>query len=379
MDKITVLMIGITETAGGVESYIMNLYRNIDRSKFQFYFIKRRNSKLAYESEIENLGGIIIENCPSRHDVFDYYRFYKSLFKKIRFDAVYYNTCDIMSMDFLIFAKKANVRIRIIHAHSTKNMIEQNFYHKISEKWCRKHLHKYANCYFACSKNAGNWMFNDIDYKIIPNGIDISKYHFNIKKRLKCRKELGINEEKLISCVGRLSETKNLFFAIDIEEQLIEIEPQAKLVLIGAGELENELKNLVIEKGLQDKVIFTGAVDNVYEWMSAIDCLIMPSLFEGLPFVLVEAQAAGLKCIVSSNVSNEANITGLVEYLDLEEGAKKWAERALISCDEERINVDQKLIDKGYSIQTTANTISKMIENSLIKKYENINSRKIAE
>lgn len=361
MKKVKVFMIGYSSNKGGVESYISNLTNQLDHTKFE----------IIYSLPIMEIDGKKWVRPQNRHNYLHYKSFWKKFYRENHFDAVYYNTCDVVSIDQLKFAK-AYVPIRIIHSHNSGNQQEigkeMSYFHKVSEKKNRKNLHKYATHFFACSKLAGDWMFDGRDYEIIHNGIDISKYHFDSEKRNKCRKKIGIDDEKLIGCIGRLSPQKNPFFTLDIAAEFIQQDPTAKLVMIGDGKLASELRDKIKEKGLVDKVILTGAVDNVYEWMSAIDCLIMPSLFEGLPFVLVEAQAAGLKCVVSSNVSEEANITGLVEYLNLESGAAKWAETALAACTTQRPNVDKELIDAGYSIQTTAETVSKAIETALHKK-----------
>lgn len=358
---IRVFIIGMSTDKGGVESYIQNLCSNLSDLEYEFVYcwpiIKIGNKEWI---------------CPkNRHNYLNYCNFWKKFYRENAFDVVYYNTCDVVSIDQLIFAKNAGVSVRIIHAHNTGNQQSINqkmsLFHRISEKMSRNNIHKYATHFFACSKVAGDWMFDNRDYKIIKNGINISKYHFNPKWHTQCRERIGSEDGKLIGYIGRLDPQKNPLFAIKIVEEMTHQNPTAKFVMIGDGELASEVKFKIKEHGLEDNVILTGAVDNVYEWMSAIDCLIMPSLFEGLPFVLVEAQAAGLRCIVSSNVSEEANITGLVEYMDLEDGAAKWAEKALVACDSQRENVDQQLIEAGYSIQATADIVSKIIKASLHK------------
>lgn len=201
-------MIGITYTAGGVESYIMNILRNISSDEFQFYFPKWNDRCIAYEKEIRSMGNLIVENCPTRHEVGRYFSFYKRLFETYKFDAVYYNTCDIMGIDPLIFAKQAGVPIRIIHSHCSENMFHHTLYHKLSEKWCRANLHKYATSYLACGEQAGKWMFNEHPFTVIKNGVSVERFKFHEEKRVRIRKELEIDSQFVVGFVGRLTPPK---------------------------------------------------------------------------------------------------------------------------------------------------------------------------
>lgn len=352
---IRIFMVGYSENKGGVEAYIINLNENMDHEKYEVIY---------------NMPEMIIDGKKwvrpkNRHNYLKYRSFWKRFYKENHFDVLYLNTCDVVSIDALKFAKAAGIPIRIIHAHNSGNQqgIEHkmSLFHRLSEKFSRKNLHKYATHYFACSKVAGDWMFDGREYRVVQNGINTNKYRFNKENRDKCRKMLGICNEELIGCIGRLSPQKNPLFTVEIASKIIEKNPSAKVVMIGGGELFDDVNKIIKKKGLERKVILTGAVDNVNEWMSAIDCLLMPSLFEGLPFVLIEAQAAGLPCIVSSTVSEEANITGLVEYVSLEENSEEWTEKVLLACKKVRIDCTQQLIDSGYSIGDTAKIVSNII------------------
>ncbi|MGN0572521.1 MAG: glycosyltransferase [Acutalibacteraceae bacterium] len=358
---IKIFMIGMSTDKGGVEAYIANLCSCLDKRKYEITYCWP-------EMVIDGKRWI----CPAnRHNYIKYRAFWKKFYRENRFDVLYMNTCDVVSIDQLKFAKMAGIPVRIIHSHSTANQQEvgqkMSLFHRLSEKSSRANLHRYATHLFACSKSAGDWMFDGRDYRIIKNGISMEKYGFNPDNRSKIRKNHGIENEALIGVVGRLDPPKNPLFSVDIAEATVSKNPNAKIVFIGDGELRAEVENRIAEKNIKDNVILTGAVDNVNEWLSAIDCILMPSLFEGLPFALVEAQAAGLHCVVSSAVSDEANITGLVEYLDLDESTEKWAETALSAAKKERVDNTRQLIDAGYSIAETAKAVSEIIENSLGK------------
>ena len=356
-----VLFIGMTTNYGGVETYILNLFLNIDKTKYECYFPKF-NGKVAYYDVLKKEGAQFVELAFSRRNYIKYRKCWMDLLSKYKFDAIYFNTCDIVSIDKLKFAKKKNVPIRIVHAHNSGIQQKVNIFHKISEKISRRNLGKYATCYFACSQSAGDWMFDKHSYQVIHNGIDLLKYKFDVGKRNNVRSRYEINEGKLVGCVGRLSPQKNPLFAEKIAEVVTKLDSDAMFVFVGDGELANQVKDIVKEKNLEDKSIFAGVVDNVNEWMSALDCLVMPSLFEGLPFVLVEAQAAGLPCVVSSTVSKEANITGLLQFIDLDSSEKVWGETILKACRNDRKDYLNQLVAAGYSIENTAKEVCEIIE-----------------
>lgn len=357
---IRIFMIGMSTDKGGVEAYITNLCSKLDKEKYEVVFCW---------PEMQIDGKLWI--CPSnRHNYLKYVRFWRKFYKENHFDVLYLNTCDVVSIDQLKFAKSAGIPIRIIHSHNTNNQQgiqrKMSSFHQLSERRNRQTLHQYATHLFACSQTAGDWMFDGRAYHIIKNGIQLSKYQFDYEKRVRIREKFGYSEERLVGIIGRLDPQKNTFFAVRILETLL-LRDRIKAVFVGDGEQRFEVETVVKNAGLEQKIRFVGAVDNVNEWMSAIDCLLMPSLFEGLPFVLVEAQAAGLPCVISSAVSEEANLTGLVEYIDLTEETEVWADRILEACQKERLDTTQQLIDAGYSITETAKTVSEIIEKSLEK------------
>lgn len=351
-----IFMVGYSTDKGGVESYIVNLCSQLLKEKYE----------VIYDWPKMEIDGKTWIRPRNRHNYIAYKKFWNRFFKENHFDVLYYNTCDIVSIDMLNFAKKAEVPVRIIHSHNTGNQEEIdkeiNIVHKLMEKSNRKNIHKFATHLLACSKSAGDWMFGKHSYQVIHNGIDLPKYKFDVKKRNDVRSQYGISEGKLFGCVGRLDPQKNPIFAEKIAEVVIKLNSDTTFVFVGDGELANKVKSIVKANNLEDKIIFLGAVDNVNEWMSALDCLVMPSLFEGLPFVLVEAQAAGLPCVVSSTVSKEANFTGLLQFIDLDSSEKVWAESILKVCGIERKDYMEKLVEAGYSIKNTAKEVCEIIE-----------------
>lgn len=355
-------MIGMSTDKGGVEAYIMNLCGNMDSSKY----------KIIHCWPTIEIDGKKWVCPPNRHNYLKYRAFWKRFYTENKFDVVYANVCDIVSIDHIKFAKSAGIPVRIIHSHNAGNQLELEkklgLVHRIAEKRNKKTIDSYATNLLACSESAGEWMFGNKEFTIVKNGISLQEYSFDKVSGNNLRERYGIREKKVIGVVGRLDPQKNPLYTSEILRKLIEKNSDYVGVFIGDGALKEQLKEKIIQYDMQNKILLIGAVDNVNEWMSAIDCILMPSLFEGLPFVLVEAQAAGVPCVVSSTVSEEANITGMIEYVSLDEKPEIWAEKLKCACEKNRYDLSEKLIDSGYSIADTADKVSKIIEESLNKK-----------
>ncbi len=354
-------MIGHTGKKGGVETYIDNLSDTLE------------GFEIIYNRPEMNINGTVWRRPKNRHHYFQYRAFWNRFFRENRFDVLYYNTCDVVSIDMLTFAKKAGIPVRIIHSHNsgTQQAIcrKPSLFHRLTEQYNRKVLDQYATHFFACSRVAGDWMFDGRPYTVIKNGIHISKYSFSEKKRRILRQSLGLENELLVGIVGRMSPSKNPSLSVRILHSLIKKLPDANAVFLGDGELRQQTEDAVREARIQDNVHFLGNVNNVNEWLSAMDVLLMPSLFEGLPFALVEAQANGLPCIVSSAVSGEADLTGLIQFVDLREAPQKWADRILQADTQSRPDTHRQLIDAGYSIEDTASFVGEILSDGLKKQY----------
>ena len=356
---IRIFMVGFSPNKGGVESYIVNLTEQLDSSEFE----------VILEMPEMIIDGKTWKRPKNRHNYIKYFLFWKKFFSENHFDVLYLNTCDIVSIDDLMFAKSAGIPVRIIHSHSTGNQQaigrQLSLFHQLMEKHNRKTLDKYATHLFACSKEAGEWMFDGRPFEVIKNGVCLSKYVFSDYYRINLRKRYEFDNAKIIGVIGRISPVKNPLFAIRIIEELSKTEPYIYAVFLGDGELKPQAEAAVNEASLESVVSFMGAVDNVNEWLSAIDVLLMPSLFEGMPFVLVEAQAAGLPCVVSDAVSPEANITGCIHYVGLGEPISEWVHNILDAFNKSRQNNNAVLINSGYSIEDTANKVSEIIKSEI--------------
>jgi len=340
---------------GGVESCIMNYYRNIDRSKVQFDFFVESESKIVDRKKLEEMGGKVVIIPPYTH-LFKYIKTLKKLFKEGNYDIVHSNM-NALSVFTLYAAKKAGIKIRIAHSHSTSN--KREWKKNIIKNLLRPFSKRYATHYFACSELAGRWLFGDKTYeqgkvKIINNAIELERFKFDPEIRKQMREELGVDKSYVIGHIGRFCEQKNHTFLIDIFNEVQKKLPEAKLLLIGNGELYDEIVAKVNELNLKDKVIFAGVHKHPERYYDAMDCFILPSIYEGLGMVLIEAQACGLPCVASTEVPTSAKILDNTEFLDLKQPISVWAEEIEKSKGYARFSDISKISDSGYDITKEA-------------------------
>ena len=339
---------------GGVESFIMNYYRNIDRERIQFDFIIDSDSTVVPRKEIENLGGRIIE-VPPYQQIFKYIKALKKVFKENNYKIVH-SHLNSLSLFPLYCAWKVKVPIRIAHSHSTTN--KKEWKKDLVKNVLKRFSKMFSNQYFACSEHAAKWLFGKRTFDrgkiiIIHNAIDVEKFKYNEKIRKEIRKKLNIENKLVLGNVGRFMKQKNHDFLIDVFNEMHRENKDTVLLLIGEGPLENEIKKKVNLLGLEDCVYFLGIVNNVNEYMQAMDILVFPSLYEGLGMVLVEAQTAGLKCITSTEVPREVELTELIEFISLKEPIEIWKKSISESKNINRENeVVTSISEKNYNIKT---------------------------
>lgn len=330
---------------------LMNYYRHMDREKIQFDFLEHRRDRAAYDDEIESLGGRIFRLPRLNPLSSDYFHALNAFFAAHPEYRIVHSHLDCMSAYPLCAAKNAKVPVRIAHAHSTSQDRNWKLVFKLISK---KLISLYTTDLFACSADAGEWMFGTKDVHILPNAIDIERYAFNLLIRNQTKKALGLDDAFVIGHVGRFSAVKNHSFLTDIFAQIKRQEPNSKLLLVGAGSEMQAVQQKVKTLGLGADVIFTGVRNDVANLMQAMDVFVFPSLYEGLGIVLIEAQAAGLPCVVSDTIPREAYLTDLVTAEKLSSSVEKWAEKILKKRDFPRTDRRDEIAAHGFDITTEA-------------------------
>lgn len=324
-EPMRVLMVMTSMDRGGMETFTMNVYRAIDRSKVQFDFLLHRDFKGAYDDEIERLGGKIYH--VRRQNPFDP-RYWMALNKFFDHHAyrVVHVQLDCLSAEPLFAAAKHGSIVRIAHSHSSRQ--DRDFKYPI-KLLCKPFIKYAATDLFACGYEAGKWMFGTDDFEIIRNCIDVDSCAFDPAVRTETRRELCIPVgAPVIGHVGRFVPAKNHFFLLEMFSHLLREQPEALLILVGDGPLREEAERKSKELGIEHSVKFLGVRSDVARLMQAFDCFVMPSVYEGLPMVLVEAQAAGLPCVISDSIPSDCDIySGSIERENLDAGYEIWSER----------------------------------------------------
>lgn len=361
---IRILQIVTNMNRGGLETMIMNYYRNIDRTKIQFDFLVHRTEEGAYDKEIQELGGKIYH--VSR--LIPWSRRYKKelcdFFEQHPEYKIVHVHQDCLSSVALQCAKKSNVPVRIAHSHNSSQ--DKNIKYLI-KLFYRNSIPKYATGLLACGKAAGDWMFCGAEYKVLPNAIDLNKYEYQKNVEQKVRSELRLENKFVLGHVGRFHKVKNHDFLIDIFAKCYEKNKDARLLLVGDGIEREHIIDKVKQLGLQEVVQLLGVRDDVNQLLQAMDVFVFPSLYEGLPVTLVEAQATGLPCVISDTISDECILEkSLVTYHSLEEHVEEWAETVLNCSKLKRMNCSEKIQEAGYDIVEGA----KMLQEYYLARWE---------
>jgi len=347
-----ILHVVTTMNRGGIESMLMNLYRKIDRENFQFDFLVHRKEKGAFDDEIRELGGNIYY-VPAINP-FHHRKYLKALddfFREHKYNIVH-SHINTFSMYVLRAAKKANVNCRIAHAHTDKIEFDKKFFFKL---YCKKKLEKHLTHRFACGEKAGKWLFNKNDFTILNNAIDLHKFQFNEEDKFLYRNQLGLNNSFVLGHIGHFSKVKNHSFIIDLFAEIVKESENSKLILIGDGKGKKSIEEKVNGLGLSPKVLFLGVRKDIPELLSCMDVFVFPSIFEGLPVTLIEAQANGIHIIASDSITEKAQLTDLIHFFSLKENAACWANEILKYKDGyERKSYWSELQNAGYDVRTTA-------------------------
>lgn len=351
-------------SANGIETFLVNVLKKIDKTKYDITVVIAIDEgvECLHEKTVTDMGIRVIHagDLDSVKKKFSYIKNVKKFLFSEHFDIAHSNM-DLLNGITLCIAKRCGIPVRICHAHNSKSQYAPSgrfagLKRFVQKAYCTvmKLMIKFSSTeLLACSDVASKYFYDDKKSTIIFNGIATDEFNFSGDTRAYRKLFNAENGEKLLVSVGRLSMQKNPVFAAEIISEFKKIRTDFKYIWVGGGELEAEARQRVRELGIADKVVFTGVRTDVKEILACCDCFLMPSLFEGLPFSLIEAQAAGLPCIVSDTVTKEADL-GLTEYLSLKSGAENWARVINKTLDMPRKKVNAQrlaLFDIGYTVQ----------------------------
>ncbi len=358
-----VLQVFTIMNRGGAESMIMNYYRKIDRSKVQFDFLVFRKEKAVFDEEIQELGGRLYKlNAINPFFPKNAYEELRSFFKEHNQYTVIHSHLNTFSCFPLKIAKEFGVPRRIAHAHIAMTKLDVKSIltleegvggtlKKIIKLQLRKRIHKYTTHYFSCGEKAGNWLFGEKTKQVLMNNaIDVEKFKFNRAIAKDYREKFNITNELIIGHVGRFDNQKNHTFLLEIFAAILEAAPNCKLYLIGDGPLKSKIERQAENLSIKGKIEFLGVRTDIPELSQMMDVFLFPSLYEGLPVTLVEAQAAGLRVFAADTITKEVRLSNLIEFIPLDKPAAYWAKKILETNPSERKDIKDEIIDNGYDI-----------------------------
>ena len=356
----------------GIETMLMNYYRYIDRSKIQFDFLCNKTKPGAYDDEIKSYGGRIY-HTPGLNPL--KYPQYLSYMKRLFDDHPEYKIIEAhngaLGVYALYAARKNNIPVRIFHAHGASITKDMKYPLKL---FCRSRLKNNINRNYTCGLAAAECYFGkkvveEGDYVLIPNAIEVEKFTYDASVREKIRKEFDLEGKKVVGHVGRFMKQKNHDFLIRVFSMICEKDDNAVLVLLGDGELMDDVRKLAESLGVGSRVMFAGNVNNVNEWYNAFDVFVLPSVWEGLPVVGVEAQANDLPCVFSNTITKEICLSKSVQFISLNDSYEEWADIILKAAEEKDRKDNAALITKNnYNIHYEA----KKLQQRYLNLYEEV-------
>ena len=349
---------------GGAESRIMDIYRHIDKEKVQFDFLIHQTKKGYYEEEIESLGGRIYR--VPRFKLYNILTYRKALREFFNANRRFANSnhgfefvCGHMTSTAAIYlpiAKKCGVPVTIAHARSAG--VDKGVKGVIT-RLLRRPLRKKCDYMFSCSMLAAESVFGKNNAKngrvtIVPNAIDAKLFIYDEEVRTRMRQKLSLEDKFVIGHVGRFHYAKNHEYLLAVFQKIAKQRENACLLLLGEGERMEEMKEKAAALGIADKVLFAGNQKEVWDYYQAMDFFLFPSRFEGLPGTVVEAQSAGLRCLISNTIAEEVKITELVTAYSIEEEPEKWAEYVLTHDKYDRENRYEQIAAAGFDVKAQA-------------------------
>lgn len=354
-----ILIEGMTDNMGGLEKFVYTLY-GILKDDYAIDFITV-DERIPFQDEFLENGSKIFRITPRYKSVIQYKKDIERVFSENGYDIFWFNKTTLSSFYSLKCAGKYQVRKVICHSHASKNLGSKATW--IMHMCNRKRAMKYVDYKIACSEEAAGWFYGDKidDVMILANGVDVDKYEPSEEVRTEKRKEFGLSDAFTIGHIGRISEVKNHKFLIRIFSELCK-EEDARLILCGDGPLLDDVRNQVKEEGIEDKVKFAGVRSDIPEILQSMDVMVFPSLHEGLPFALVEAQASGLPCVVSDTVSREVKLTDIVNFVSLDAPIEEWIKVISKYRDYVKVSKKTQLAEKGFDLDEMRKKVFEIID-----------------
>lgn len=363
---------------GGIEKFIFNLCGNIDREKYDIGLVVVNKVTDVYDEQFKKMGIQIIELLDEKITnpikrfkqgvpAFELY------LRAERVDIIHFNLSDSIDLLYVLLAKKYGVKVRILHSH---NSMANSRVKVIAHRMGMIFLKNTPNYFWACSHEAAMWLFpsrvyESGRYELIHNAIELDDFTYSNAVREEIRKKYGWADQFVVGHVGRFNAQKNHKFLVDVFEKIVDQNINSKLILVGSGQLREETENYVKEKGMQERVVFWGESDEVNRLLQGFDLFLLPSLYEGLPFVLVESQAAALPALVSDVITKDVNCTQYIDYYSLDKTAQEWAEKAIEihSNDKRRESPTIQLLEAGFDCKEMAERVDKLYREAYAEQY----------
>lgn len=344
---IRILQVVPNMNSGGIENYIMNMLRVIDRERFHFDFLEHHEATSFFDEEIRDYG-CTIHRIPvlDSKNLYAYNRDLKALFRSQHYDIVHGHAASLAYF-YLGAAEKAGVPVRIAHSHGTSFLRTPKGYAK---RFVFQQAKRHANVRLACSTEAGKYLFGNEPFTIAKNAIDTERFAFDSDLRRNVRQRLGVDDDTLlVGHIGRFNLQKNHEFLLRIFAELKKKRSKSKLLLVGEGETKQHIIDLSKNISISEDVLFEKVTDTPQAYYSAMDVFVLPSLFEGLPLVGIEAQCNGLPCLFASSITRETQVTDLAQFISLDEGFNVWASvLASVSMMPSRMGYSLAVKNAGY-------------------------------
>lgn len=358
---IRILIVDGKLISGGVEAFLMNIYRHIDTSRVQFDFLVHYKERFFYDDEVESLGGRIYRlSFRNDNNLFRYKKDLKEFFSTHREYNIVWGHMDGLAGIYLKIAKECGVPVTIAHSHITSS---EKSLKGLIKRLLRRDIPKYADYRFACSTEAGKYLYGKSDFRLIHNAIDTDKFRFNEEARNRIRKAHNWENCTVVGHVGRFFPQKNHRYLVEIFRELSALDDSFRLCLCGDGEDRQAVEAMVKEYKLDPKVVFTGSITNMNEYYQAFDIFILPSLYEGLPVSGIEAQTSGLPCLFSDTITREVSLVpDNVQFMSINDDPRVWAHRLLTLRGKSRRDTSEEIKKGGYDISDLAGQLQEMFE-----------------